>query len=115
MLTADDTPTIRNAILKRLGPEPGVIICDIKFAKAPGLIAVGLISTLGTTIRVKSRFDLPDPFEHGHLVAEIDEIAEQYKTARRDFFTSRLPVSETKTLPGTGARGRWERYGLRSV
>lgn len=114
MLTADDTPTIRNAILKRLGAEPGVIICEMKFAKTPGLIAVGLVATLGNTIIVKSRFDLPDPFEHGHLVAEIDEIAEQYKLARRDFFTARLPVSEAKTLPGTGTRGRWERYGLRS-
>lgn len=112
MLTADDTPTIRFAVLRRLGTEPGVRICDIKFGKGDGVIAVGIIAALGDSIITKSRFDLPDPFEHGHLIAEIDEIAEQYKKARRDFFTAALPISEEKTLAGTGTRGRWARYGL---
>jgi len=33
MLTADDTPTIRFALSRRLGKEPGVEICDLKFQK----------------------------------------------------------------------------------
>lgn len=113
MLTSDDTPTIRFAINRRLGAEPGVTLCAIKFAKAPGVISVGVLARLGNTIITTSRFELPDPFEHGHLLAEIDEIAEQYKLVRKDFFTARLPVSEVRQVPGTGTRGNWARYGLR--
>lgn len=135
MLTADDTPTIRNALLKRLGTEPGVHVADIKFqkyAKGDGYYAdppacklflvaseafmrVSILLQLGETIVLDSRFDLPNPCEHGHLVAEIDEIATACGEARRDFFTAALPVSERKFLAGTGTRGNWSRYGLREL
>ena len=82
----------------------------LRLAMQP-FIRVGLLFELGSTIIVKSVFDLPDPFEHGHLVAEIDEIADGFKKARKDVFTAALPVSEVKRVPGTGARGRWARYG----
>lgn len=133
MLDQDDTPTIRFAIQRRLSLEPGVRICDIKFEKYERgdpycdpvnhlwaiadepFIRVGLVAALGSSIITRSRFDLPVPFEHGHLIAEIDEIAEQYKEARRDVFTADLPVSEEKTVRGTGMRDRWARYGLRML
>ena len=133
MLTDADTPTIRFAILRRLGQEPGVKVCDIKFEKyrrgeqylarfdpqvwavaEEPFIRVGMVSLLGETMVTRSRFDLPVPFEIGHLHAEIDEIAEQYKRARKDFFTAALPVSEEKHVEGTGMRGRWKLYGLRA-
>lgn len=128
MLTADDTPTIRFAITRRLDKETGISVADIQFQKyAMGeryrniedkryefsnepFVRVGLLLEVGPII-AKSVFDLPVPFEHGHLIAEIDEIAEAVKVARKDFFTAALPVSEEKTLPGTGLRGRWKRYG----
>lgn len=130
MLTADDTPTIRNAITKRLGKEPGVAVADLKFQKyrrgdeyadvehggllriaQQPFIRVGLLVQLGASIIHKSVFDLPNPFEHGHLLAELDEIVDSFKTARKDFFTAALPVSNEKRIPGTGLRGRWARYG----
>lgn len=129
MLTADDTPTIRFALHRRLDKEPGVQVADIKFAKLKkgdwyadlsGLmlradepfIRVGVVLSVGRMVIVTSRFDLPDPFEHGHLLAEIDEIAEQCRRARKDFFTAAMDVSEAKPLPGTGLRGKWNRYGF---
>ena len=111
MLTADDTPTIRFAILRRLDQEPGVKVCEVKFQQHHDCLSVGLLATLGDSIITRSRFDLPLHFEHSHLINEIDEIAEQYKVARRDFFTAGRAVSEEKTLDGTGLRGRWISYG----
>lgn len=111
MLTADDTPTIRFAITRRLDAEPGVRVAEIRFWRDDDCLKVGLLATLGESIITRSRFDLPLRFEIGHLHNEIDEIAEQYKLARRDFFTAELPVSEEKELPGTGLRGNWRRYG----
>lgn len=129
MLTGEDTPTIRFAITRRLDKEPGVEVADIKFARVgrgdwyagygdvmmradEPFLRVGLVLWLGRAIIVRSQFDLPDPFEIGHLHAEIDEIAEGCKRARRDFFTAGAGVSEEKQLPGTGLRGRWSRYGV---
>lgn len=113
MLTADDTPTIRHAILRRLGTEPNVRICEIKFHKGAGEISVGVLSNVGDHLISTSAFVLPDPFELGHLHNEIDEIAASYRVMQRDHATAALPVSEVKTLPGTGLRGNWARYGLR--
>lgn len=132
MLTGEDTPTIRLAINRRLGTLPGVAICDIKFERykkgemardidsklmlpSPcAMLRVGVLATVsvGEGIVTKSVFDLPDPFEHGHLLAEIDQIAEQWKRARRDVYLADLPVSEEKFVPGTGTRGLWSRYGM---
>jgi hypothetical protein len=117
VLTSDDTPTIRLAINRRLGILPGVHVCDIKFAgRGSGTIGVAILATFsgaGEGIIADAKFELPDPFEHGHLLDELDEVAESWKTARRDHFLAALPVSERKFLPGTGMRGRWGRYGLR--
>lgn len=117
MLTDEDTPTIRNAIFRRLDLEPGVTVCDIKFAKGRGYIAVGVLATVDDAVITRSRFELPVPFEHGHLVDEIDELAEQMKAARKAHFGSGSGVILTpeRQLQGTGLRGRWARYGLRHV
>lgn len=128
MLTGDDIPTIRWAIIRRLDKEPGVNVADIQVAVLnrgdwydergvvmradTSFIRVGVVLALGNSIVVKSRFDLPDPFEIGHLHSEIDEIAEGCKRARKDFFTASLDVSEAKPVPGTGLRGKWNRYGF---
>jgi hypothetical protein len=133
MLTDQDTPTIRHAITRRLSLEPGVTICDIKFgrfvkgdwyAMDDGMLVVadepflrvGVLATIddGDTI-TRSRFDLPAEFEHGHLVAEIDEIAEQYKAARKERIGhgGGLILTPERQLQGSGLRGRWSRYGLR--
>lgn len=138
MLSFDDTPTVRWAILRRLDKEPGVAPAELRFwkyhqgdaypvnpddepekwrwgtASAP-FLRVRLILMLGDFMHLTSRFDLPVPFELGHVHDEIDEIAEQCKKARRDFFTEALPVSEEKRIEGTGLRGRWGRYGLRVI
>lgn len=109
MLTGDDIPTIRHAIIKRLSVEPGVAVADIPIELAEDCIRVGVLATLGETLLVRSRFDLPTEFEIGHLHNEIDEIAEQYKVARKDFWSSgRMMVGE-KAVPGTGLRGRWHK------
>ena len=107
MLTGNDVPTIRHAIIKRLSTEPGVAIADIPVDVAHDCIRVGVIVTLGESLLVRSRFDLPSEFELVHLHNEIDEIAEQYKAARKDFWSNgRMMVGE-KAVPGTGLRGRW--------
>lgn len=111
MLTADDKPTIRYAILRRLDKETGVQVCAIKFVEGDDCIGVGVLAKLGNTIITSSQFQLPLVFEHSHLLNEIDEIAEHIKDARRDFFTAALPVSEVRKIAGTGLRGRWAQYG----
>lgn len=116
MLTDEDTPTIRNAILRRLDIEPGVTICEVKFARGRGYIAVGVLAELDNGGPLcRSRFELPNPFEHGHLIEEIDEIAEQFKAARKAHFGtgSGLILTPERQLQGSGLRGRWARYGLR--
>lgn len=121
MLTSGDTPTIRFAIRRRLDQERDAyvfepILCQ-PYArgewftdKNTGLlclvgepfIRVGVLIELGRgkTIIVRSQFDLPDPFEHGHLLNEVDEIAEALKKARKGH-----------KVNGTGMRGNWGRYG----
>jgi len=115
MLTDEDTPTIRNAIYRRLDKEAGVAICDMKFAKGAGYIAVGVLATIDDGPITLSRFELPNPFEHGHLIEEIDEIAEQMKAARKAHFGNGngLILTPERQLAGTGLRGRWSRYGLK--
>lgn len=117
MLTYDDTPTIRNAILKRLDTEPGVQVRDLKIAphlrEAPPFIAVGILATIDNGPILRSVFHLPSVWEHRHLLNEIDQIAEQYKAARKDHFGRGfgLIVTPEKQMLGTGFRGLWERYG----
>ncbi len=116
MLTDEDTPTIRHAINRRLGNEPGVTICDIKFGKGMNYIVVGILAELDNGGPItRSRFELPIPFEHAHLIDEIDEIAEHMKAARKAHFGrgSGLILTPERQLQGSGLRGRWARYGLR--
>ena len=116
MLTYDDEPLIRNAILKRLDAESGVKIYDIQVhpRRKFMVVKVGAIvsPTVGNGCNVQSRFDLPASFEHAHLLDEIDQIAEQYKAAKKDWWLEGCPPNmEPRTLLGTGSRGLWERYG----
>ena len=120
MLTVNDTPTIRNAIIKRLEKEYGIEYVFMNFVKLPGShIEVNLNIMLGwvsdRVFTVDSTFDLPDPFEHGHLLDEIDQVAEQVKAARKEFWGRGAGVilSPEVQLAGTGRRGLWARYGLR--
>ena len=120
MLTVNDTPTIRNAIVKRLEKESGIDHVFMDFVKLPGShITVELNIILGWVgdklFTVDSTFDLPDPFEHGHLLDEIDQVAEHVKAARIDFFGRGAGLIRTPEvqLAGTGRRGLWSRYGMR--
>lgn len=108
MLTYEDEPTIRNAILKRLDAERGVCVCDIFTEPDLDCIRVGVLATVDNAVVARSRFDLPEQFELAHLHNEIDEIAEQYKAARADFWAKgkELDAPEHR-LAGTGLRGRW--------
>lgn len=122
MLTYDDEPTIRNAIMKRLGNERGVKIADIEVkdfpdAKPPHmqvgiwLVLLDRIDTAGL-IDVRSFFDLPEGCEHSHLVNEIDEVAEQLKVVRRQTIVGKSIFNPFRRLirhavSGTGFRGRW--------
>lgn len=129
MLTAEDTATIEWALRRRLDQEPGAFVfipipiqpfdvgdwytdteTGLSVMAREKFIRVGVMIKLGETILLRSKFDLPDPFEHGHLLNEVDEIAEKCKEARKGFFTSSLVARERK-LNGTGMRGRWGRYG----
>lgn len=130
MLTAEDVPTIEWALRRRLDKEPGawMFIPIVTQAYAKGdlyqpnpdvdlwaragepFIRVGVLIELGKSILLRAKFDLPDPFEHGHLLNECDQIAEQCKRARKEFWLSGMDVRERK-VPGTGMRGNWDRYG----
>lgn len=129
MLTSEDIPTIRWAIRWRLDSEPGAYVLeptlvqpikrgewytDVKtrldVQAREDFIRVVVMVGLGMTVHTQSEFHLPDPFEHGHLLNEIDEIAESLKKARKGAFTSPL-ASAVRKVDGTGARGNWDRYG----
>ena len=120
MLTVNDTPTIRFAIQRRLDKEPGIDYVHTTFAKFPGSHITVLVELhLGWVgeklFHMRSTFDLPDPFEHGHLLDEIDQVAEQAKAARKDYFGrgAGIVLNPQVQLAGTGQRGLWKRYGLR--
>lgn len=121
MLTYDDNPTIRHAILKRLDAERGVKVCEIKIEphlldpREP-FIAVGVLlevdRALDGGLLLSGVFHLPAAFELRHLHNEIDEIAESAKSARIDVaLTHGTRRGERKVMLGTGLRGRWQAYG----
>ena len=129
MLTSEDAPTIRFAIRWRLDSEHGAYVLEptlvqpikrgewytdvnsrLDVQAQEDFIRVAVLIGLGMTVHVRSEFHLPDPFEHGHLLNEIDEIAESLKKARKDAFTSPLAAPVRKVV-GTGVRGNWKRYG----
>lgn len=114
MLTYEDEPTIRHALMKRLEKERGVKICQILIHEHEDCIAVGILATLDDGfdrgIVTRSRFELPRQFALSHLHNEIDEIAEQFKAARRDHMGRSIAgvILDPETqLSGTGLRGRW--------
>lgn len=113
MLTNHDTATVRHAILKRLDNERRAKICDIRFAQIPDGVAVGIETLLDGVIDLWSRFDLPKSFELSHVHNEIDEIAEQYKAARKQYYENggAFLVQPERQIAGTGLRGRWMQYG----
>lgn len=120
MLTYDDEPIIRRSIQRRLGTEPSVKLLDIKIVDKGAWIAVSVEAELNDKIHVTSVFDLTPQFELTHVHNECDEIAEQYKEARRKmlFTGPNLPdlnaISERHVASGNGRRGNWRMYGERS-
>lgn len=127
MLTYDDAPTIRNAIIKRLDPakgkkgERGIKVCEILIEPhlldpVKPFIAVGVLLALDSEHDgpiVRSTFHLPAQFEHAHLINEIDEVAEGAKAARIDMAVNGrlMKFGEQRTMLGTGLRGNWAKYG----
>ena len=115
MLTYEDEPTIRNAITKRLGKEPGVALYEVKATDRTTHIhvAVGMIltdrATNGGVVDVTSEFDLPPSFDLIQLHNEIDEIAEGVKEARRKagLRVLYMPGQHREAVKGTGMRGHW--------
>src|SRR5215472_787816 len=102
MLNYDNAPIIDEAIhnklegyrvwskdrttWKRIGGVKGVEICEILIHRHSDCIAVGILAVLDGLdgLVVRSRFELPLEYELGAVHAEIDEIAEQMKTARKE-------------------------------
>jgi hypothetical protein len=112
MLNGWDEPTIRNAILKRLSVERGIRLLDIKIKRHKDNVAIGVLAQLDTVLLVRSRFDLPPEFEYTHLHNEIDQIAEQYKCARIDYWRNGRPEAmPEREVIGTGLRGLWATHG----
>jgi hypothetical protein len=106
MLTWNDAPTIRWAILKRLETEPGVRFVHVFAKPFPGFIGVGVEATVRDTLVTRSHFRLPVQFERAALHREIDQIAEQLKAAwRAHRGTVRSDQSAKGQLAGTG--GDW--------
>lgn len=126
MLTARDTPTIENAIRKRLHfdekrgrGERGIYVLDvvIKDHGPPDPdphIAVGVQVTIDEVLRARSFFDLPCEFTPQHLHNEIDEMAEAFKAARRKHWGQGRPgsliMNPDTLIAGTGKRGRWRAF-----
>ncbi len=114
MLTYENEPIIRRAILNKLDKEPGVEICDIEIEKLKDCISVGILAVISHGPIFRSIFHLPLVFELRHVHNELDEIAEQYKKGRMEFFRQahygQQDVPE-QWLTGTGLRGRWQQYG----
>lgn len=119
MLSFDDDPTIRFAIHRRLDHERGVKICEIKIAPhrkdKPPFIAVGVLTELDNSLVLRSVFHLPGEFDIAHLRNEIDQIAEQYKAARKEYFgrvfAGQVMMTPERQLLGTGLRGLWAQHG----
>lgn len=112
MLTWEDAPTIRWAILKRLEKEPGVRFVRVFAKPFPGHIGVGVEATVHDTLQTRSHFRLPVEFEHAHLIREIDEIAEQIKAAWREFNgVIRSDQTAGGQLAGNGLAGNFRKVG----
>ncbi len=103
MLTWDDAPTIRWAILKRLDKEPGVRVTRVVARPFPGFIGVGVETLVRDTLATRSHFRLAPEFALADLHNQIDEIAEQLKAAwRAHTGVTRSDQSAAVQLAGTG-------------
>lgn len=121
MLTVDDIPTIRHALVRRLDSELNVRTGEIKILPPGKKSKASFIHVevecfvgpfMGEPLRLFSAFHLPPSFEHSHLLNEIDEIAESCKAAWADYWKrGRTMMGPMHHLPGTGLRGRWASYG----
>lgn len=117
MLSFDDNPTIRWAIIKRLDKEPNIRVLDVLMKQhdegnGQKVIHIGVQVFVGESITAISRFDLPEQFTHAHLVNEIDQMAEHFKKALVDFTLGDKGRSGAETIPGTGLRGAWPKEVL---
>ena len=118
MLAYDDWPTIKNAIQKRVGAEPGIRVVDIKIKnlgdpKSPEgeFIKIGVEVLIDSHWEAFSVTELPKEFQHIHLLNQIDEMIESFKAARLNGW-KKGEISDVKNptlnrLPGTGLRGHW--------
>lgn len=111
MLTFDDEPTVKAAIEKRFGREKGVRILDVRMAKGAESLSVGVSAELDGALHLRGMFELPPSFDYRHLHDEIDQLSEQAKEARRDFWRRGRPDAvDNVALTGTGMRGLWARH-----
>lgn len=111
MLTWADMPTLKNAMTKRLDKERGLKVIDIFTGRGQDCIRVGVLLALDGLLQIRSAFELPPEFDYKHLHNEIDQIAEQCKEARRDYWSRARPERvDNVLLTGTGARGLWVRH-----
>jgi hypothetical protein len=105
MLTADDVPTIRHAIVKRLDTEPGVKLLGVYAKRFAGFVGVGVEALVRDQLVTRSHFRLPTQFALAELHNEIDQIAEQLKAAWRDHAgIARSDQSAAVQLAGTGRK-----------
>lgn len=115
MLTWDDAPTIRWAILKRLEKEPGVRFVHVFAKQFPGFIGVGVeasIADVEPMVQTRSHFRLPPVWEIRTLHNEIDQIAEQIKAIRREHRgIVRSDQSIGAQIAGTGLDGQMKKVG----
>lgn len=111
MLTYHDEPIIRNGVTKRLDKERGVRVIDVKTKPGDGCLRVRVLATIDDVLHINGKFELPPEFDYKHLHNEIDQLAEQAKEARRDFWAKGRPERvERMPLRGTGMRGLWARH-----
>lgn len=117
MLTYEDEPTIRNAMMKRLDDKTkGMGVADIIIVHQDNCIKVAVWVIIIDRIQneglidVRSHFDLPESFDIKHLHNEIDEIYDGCQKAREAAKTRLLwnpGADQRKPVLGTGLRGRW--------
>lgn len=111
MLTYADSPTIKNAITKRLAKERGVAVHEVYVGEGASCIRVAVLLVVNGHLLVRAVFELPQEFDYVHMHNEIDQIAEQCKEARQEYWSRGRPeVVENVLLRGTGLRGLWEKH-----
>jgi hypothetical protein len=115
MLSFDDAPTIRHAIIKRLDKEPGVRFTTVYAKRFADGIGVGIEATIADVtpmLQTRSAFRLPPEFELRALHNEIDQVAEQIKAIRRAHLgIVRSDQTTSGQLAGTGIDGTLEKAG----